>query len=64
MDLCVVIENPDRRPIEISREIRREIRATVHGPLDLMAYDSAVFRDRAAQHASFEAEIEEEGAEL
>jgi uncharacterized protein len=64
VDLCVVIENPDRRPIEIGREIRREIRPIVGGPLDLLVYDSSVFRDRAAQAVSFEAEIEEEGEEL
>ena len=64
VDLCVVIEDPDRRPIEIGREIRREIRPIVGGPLDLLVYDSSVFRDRAAQPVSFEAEIEEEGEEL
>jgi predicted nucleotidyltransferase len=64
VDLCVVIDHPDRRPLEIGREIRREIRPIVHGPLDLLVYDSAVFRDRAAQPVSFEAEIEEEGEEL
>lgn len=63
-DLCVVIDHPHRRPIEIGREIRREIRPIVHGPLDLLVYDSAVFRDRAAQPVSFEAEVEEEGEEM
>ncbi len=64
VDLCVVVERPDRRPIEIGREIRREIRPILSGPLDLLVYDSSVFRDRAAQSVSFEAEIEEEGQEL
>jgi uncharacterized protein len=64
VDLCVVVDHPDRRPIEIGREIRREIRPILSGPLDLLVYDSSVFRDRAAQPVSFEAEIEEKGQEL
>ena len=64
VDLCVVIEDPDQRPVDIGREIRREIRPIVGGPLDLLVYDASVFRDRAAQPVSFEAEIEEEGEEL
>lgn len=60
VDLCVVIENPDQGPIDIGREIR----PIVGGPFDLLVYDSSMFRDRAAQAVSFEAEIEEEGEEL
>ncbi len=59
VDLCVAIEHPDRRRIETGREIR----PIVHGPLDLLVYDATVFRDRAAQPVSFEAEIEGKGKE-
>jgi predicted nucleotidyltransferase len=64
VDICVVINDPGARPMDIGRAIRREIRPIVGRSLDLLVYDAPTFRERAAQSASFEAEIEEEGEEL
>lgn len=64
VDLCVVVENPTARTVELARRIRRRIHPILRRSLDVLVYDSEVFRERVRQPTSFEAEIEEEGVEL
>jgi len=64
IDLCVILENPKQRPIEISREIRKEIYPLLHSPLDILVYDKKTFDERSAFPLTMEAEIVEHAREL
>jgi len=64
IDLCVILENPKQRPIEISREIRKEIYPILHSPLDILVYDKKTFDERSAFPLTMEAEILEYAKEL
>jgi len=64
LDLCIVIENPEERLRDISRQIRKEIYPMLRKPLDILVYDKSTFEDRSALNLTMEAEILEQGKEL
>jgi len=64
IDLCVVIENPSERLLDISRVLRKDLHPILSGPLDLLVYDKNTFEDRSAFPLTMEAEIAEQGVRL
>ncbi|MBN2657561.1 MAG: nucleotidyltransferase domain-containing protein [Spirochaetales bacterium] len=64
VDLCVILENPEQRPIEISRKIRKEIYPILNSPLDILVYDKKTFDERSSFPLTMEAEIIEYAREL
>lgn len=64
IDLCVIIDNPEERLLEISRNIRRQIFPILHKSLDILVYDRKTFEDRASLSLTMEAEIFESAIEL
>ncbi len=57
IDLCIIIDNPQERLLEISRNIRREIHPILHSALDILVYYKKTFEDRAALPITMEAEM-------
>ena len=64
IDLCVIIDNPKDRLLEISRNIRKEIFPLLHKAIDIIVYDRKTFEDRASLSLTMEAEISEYAREL
>ncbi len=64
IDLCIILENPLQRTLEISRQIRREIHPLLKQPLDILVYDKKTFDERSALPLTLEAEIAESAREL
>jgi len=64
IDLCIILENPKQRPLEISRNIRKEIYPLLHSSLDILVYDKKTFDERSAFPLTMEAEIIEHAREL
>ena len=64
IDLCIIIDSPGERLLEISRNIRKEIFPILHKPLDILVYDKRTFEDRASLSLTMEAEISEYAREL
>jgi predicted nucleotidyltransferase len=64
IDLCVIIDGPEERLLDIGRNIRKEIFPILHNSLDILVYDKETFEDRASLSFSFEAEITEHSLEL
>ena len=61
IDMCVILDSPGDRVINVQREIRSSIYPLIRKPLDLLVYDNKVFEERAALPVTFEAEILEHG---
>ncbi|MDA3849712.1 MAG: nucleotidyltransferase domain-containing protein [Spirochaetaceae bacterium] len=64
IDLCIVLDNPEKRLLEISRDIRKVIYPILKKPLDILVYDSISFNDRSSFPLTMEAEILEYAQEL
>ena len=64
VDLCVIVENPAQRLLEISRTIRKEIYPVLRSPVDILVYDKQTFNERSAFPLTMEAEISEYAREL
>ena len=64
IDLCIIIDNPKERLLEISRNIRKEIFPILHKSLDILVYDKETFEDRASLSLTMEAEISEYAKEI
>lgn len=64
IDLCIIVDNPRERLLEISRKIRREIFPILHKSLDILVYDRKTFEERASLSMTMEAEISEYAREL
>ncbi len=64
IDLCIIIEKPERRRIDIAREVRTDLRNYITAPLDVLVYDEKSFNERAALGITMEASIQKEGIEL
>lgn len=64
IDLCIVIEDPKERLLDISRNIRKAIYPVLHKPLDILVYDKKSFDERSSLPLSMEAEIIEHGVEI
>ncbi len=64
IDLCVVIENPKERLLEISRILSKDLHPILSGQLDLLVYNKENFEDRSSFPLTMEAEIVEQGIRL
>jgi len=64
IDLCVITPIADRRPLDISIDLRMAIRKLQKSPLDLIIYNQARFAYQAARPRSFESVIDTEGVTL
>lgn len=62
-DLCVIIPENSIRPADAVKAIRRVLFSVQSVPLDVIAYRSDTFRQRA-EHASLEQKIAREGVLL
>ena len=61
IDLCVLTPIKDRRPIDISIDLRRKLFNVKHVPLDLLTYNQDRFAEHAASPTSFAHHINNEG---
>ena len=64
IDLCVILDNPLHRTLDISRQIRKEIHPLLKQSLDILVYDKKTFNERSACPLTMEAEIAESAREL
>ena len=60
IDLCVLTPIVDRRPVDISIELRRKL-FYVDNPIDILTYNQDRFAEHAAQQTSFAHVINKEG---
>ena len=61
IDLCVLTPIKDRRPLDISIELRQRLWGVKKMPLDLLTYNQEYFYYQAARPRSFENIISTEG---
>ena len=61
IDLCVLTPIKDRRPLDISIDLRRKLFNVKNVPLDLLIYNQDKFAEHAASPASFAHIINTEG---
>ncbi|MDR1327995.1 MAG: nucleotidyltransferase domain-containing protein [Oscillospiraceae bacterium] len=61
IDLCVLTPITDRRPLDISIDLRRKLFHVKNMPLDLLTYNQDKFEEHAASPASFAHLINTEG---
>ena len=61
IDLCVLTPIKDRRPLDISIELRQKLWGVKKMPLDLLTYNQERFDYQAARPRSFENIISTEG---
>jgi predicted nucleotidyltransferase len=64
IDLCVLTPIEDRRPLDISIDLRMAVRKLQKSPLDLLTYNQERFARRAARPGSFENIISTQGVTL
>jgi len=64
IDICVLFDTLPKRQLEVLQDLYRELYDTDAGPVDLLVYDEAAFRDRASRPHSFEAKILDEGISI
>ena len=62
-DLCVIITEKSKRPVDAVKAIRRALFSAQSVPLDVIVYRSNAFHQRA-EHASLERKIAREGVLL
>ena len=60
IDLCILTPITDRRPIDISIELRCKL-FNVKNPLDILTYNQDRFAEHATQQSSFANVINKEG---
>ena len=61
IDLCVLTHITDRRPVDISIDLRRRLFNTKKKPLDILTYNQDVFIEHAARPTSLAYIINTEG---
>ena len=61
IDLCVLTHITDRRPVDISIDLRRRLFNIKKMPLDIVTYNQDRFHEHAAQPTSFAHIINTEG---
>jgi len=64
IDLCVLTPITDRRPRDITVDLRRKLWGVKRLPLDLLTYNSERFAHQASRDRSFESIIDKEGIVL
>ena len=57
IDLCVIADFNNKRKIDITREIRRELIDLISNPLDILVYSEKEFTERAALTSTLEHKI-------
>ena len=61
IDLCIIIDEDNRRKIDISREIRREIMGDITKSIDIFVYSKDEFENKAKNLTGLERLISEKG---
>ena len=61
LDICVTTRLGDRRKIDLTRAIRREISNLFNIPIDILIYDTDEFQRRAAHQNTLEYKIRTQG---
>jgi len=64
IDLCVLTPIADRRPRDITVDLRRKLWGVKKLPLDLLTYNQDRFAYQASRDRSFESMIDKEGVVL
>jgi predicted nucleotidyltransferase len=64
IDLCVILDNPLQRTLDISRQIRKDIHPLLKQSMDILVYDKKTFDERSAFPLTLEAEIAESAREI
>ena len=64
IDLCVLTPITDRRPRDITVDLRRKLWGVKKSPLDLLTYNHERFEYHASRDRSFESIIDKEGVIL
>jgi len=64
IDLCVLTPITDRRPRDITVDLRRKLWGVKKSPLDLLTYNQERFAYHASRDRSFESIIDKEGVVL
>ena len=57
IDLCVITELKNKRKIDVTREMRRELIDLISNPLDLLVYTEKEFNERAGLRNTLEYKI-------
>jgi hypothetical protein len=61
IDLCVLTSITDRRPVDISIDLRRRLFSIKKIPLDILTYNEDLFAEHVARQTSFAHLINTEG---
>jgi uncharacterized protein len=64
IDLCIIADLKNKRKIDFTREIRRELSKHIERPLDLLVYSETEFRERADLQSTLENVIASDGLTL
>ncbi|MEK7729802.1 MAG: nucleotidyltransferase domain-containing protein [candidate division KSB1 bacterium] len=64
IDLCVITALKDKRKIELTREIRRELLDLITSPLDILVYGEEEFLERAKLSNTLEHKIMRDGIRI
>jgi len=57
IDICIVMYIGNKRKIELTREIRKEIYTFLNAPIDILIYDIDEFNERSLQPTTLENKI-------
>jgi predicted nucleotidyltransferase len=61
VDLCALTDIPDRRPLDITLELREKLFGISRRPMDLLTYRTHDFEERSRRRTTFEYGIKQEG---
>ncbi|ETR68859.1 MAG: nucleotidyltransferase domain protein [Candidatus Magnetoglobus multicellularis str. Araruama] len=64
IDICIVMYIGNKRKIELTREIRKEIYTFLNAPIDILIYDIDEFNERSLQPTTLENKILNHGVLL
>jgi predicted nucleotidyltransferase len=64
IDLCVITDLKNKRKIDITREIRRELIDLISNPLDILVYSEKEFNERAGLRSTLEYKILMDGIKV
>ena len=64
IDICVILDFPGKRKIDLIREMRRELVDLISAPLDILLYKEHEFEERARLKGSLEYKILTQGVKI
>ena len=64
IDLCVITDMKNKRKIDITREIRRELIDLISNSLDILVYSEKEFNERAGLRSTLEYKILMDGIKV